>query len=268
MKKLSEITDNSLTRDFYTPLNEAIAVINERRQNTELIKSVSEYLNHDIPPHFDQKAPVLYLSRHIATPNYEALHFIELGLQYNLPLIIGQDKKGKFVSHNELKRSLGKLPVTKGMSRRQDEIVENFTIIDFSHVQGKPFADIKTRHGIEIVTFHNNLFNYIYPNKVEIAEESEWIDRNCRGDLLEHYKHMLALLCVHGIMFESYPDYEKDFVNTILRPAMEDVEQKIGCKPLIVELVPSEMEMTKNWNGYPSILYQFIKNDIEGTICE
>ncbi len=254
------------TRSIFTPLDEAVLEIRKRRENPELIKRVHEYLNGDIPKHFDREEPILYLSRHIATPNYESLRFVELGKPHNLPLVIGQDSKGKFVSHNEIKRPFGKMPVNKGFTRRLDEIIENFTVVDFSQAQGKSFNEIKTKHGADLIAFHNDLFAKIYPTEVEVADESDWIDRNHRHDLLEQYKRMLALMCTQGIMLESYPESEQELVETILMPAIADVEKEIGCKPLIAEHIDPELELTRNWNGYPSVLYQYIKRDIEGEV--
>ncbi len=257
------------SKDFFTPLEEAIFEAKRRREDPELMKRVRAYLNDDIPAHFDRSEPILYLSRHIATPNYEALRFVEIGKPYNLPMVIGQDRKGKFVSHNELKRSLGKLPVTKGVSRRQDEIVENFTVLDFATSQGKPFHELKTNHGKDLVEFHNSFFQYIYPKEVEIADEADWIDRNHRDNIVEQYKKMLALTTIFGVMFESYPDNEQHLVTSAVAPAFEEVTKAIGVRPLIVEHISPELELTRDWNGYPSVLYQFIKGDIDGNaICE
>jgi hypothetical protein len=256
-------------KDFFTPIEEAIYEAKKRREGSELVEHVNRFLNNDIPVHFNREVPVLYLSRHIATPNYEALRFVEIGKPHGLPLVIGQDKKGKFVSHNELKRALGKLPVTKGISKHLDDITENFTVIDFMHAQGKPFEEITTKHGKNIVEFHNSFFKYIYPNEVEIIEESDWIDRNSRDELYEQYRKMLALTITHAVMFESFPETERDIVENVFGPAFDSVFKEFGVKPLVVEHIDEELEMTKDWNGYPSVLYQFIKNDIEGNnICE
>jgi len=255
-------------RDFFTPLEEAVVEVQRRRGDKELMQKVHEYLQGDIPAHFNREQPILYMARHIATPNYEAMRFVELGKPFGLPMVISQDKKGKFVSHNDLKRSLGKMPVTKGLSRRQDEIVENFTILDFTQAQGKPFNEIRTRHGKDLVEFHNSFFQHIYHTEIEIVDESAWIDRNHRDNLKEQYKKMLALMIVHGVMLESYMEKELDVVQSAVGPAFEEVTSELGYKPLIAEHIDENLELTRDWNGYPSVLYQFIRQDIDGTICE
>jgi hypothetical protein len=262
-------SDKYILNEIFTPLEEAIFEIARRREDSSLINKVHEYLEGDIPDHFNKNTPILYLSRHVATPNYEALRFVEIGKPFGLPLVIGQDTKGKFVSHNDLKKALGKMPVTKGVSRRQDEIIENFTIIDFKDAQGKPFNEIVTKHGKNFVEFHNSFFQHIYTNDIEIADETSWIDRNYRDDLKEQYKRLFALTIAHAVMFESYPDNEYNIVESVIAPAFAEVTDRFGIRPLIVEHISPELELTRDWNGYPSILYQFIKNDIEGKdICE
>jgi hypothetical protein len=251
-------------KEIFTPLKEAVIEIKRRQSDKNLFKKVEDYLNGDVPFHFAQSEPIFYLSRHIATPNYEALRFIELTKPFGLPVVIGQDTKGLFVPHNELKRSLGKLPVTKGVSRNLDEIVEHFTIFDFSEHQGKPFSEISTKFAVKLIEYHNELFRKIYPEEMNIVDEAEWIDRNHRDNLVEQYKKLLSLLIVHGVMLESYPPNEVDFVSNVLKPAFKEVSELFGVNPLIVEHIDSKLEETRNWNGYPSVLYQFIKDDTSG----
>ena len=247
---------------IFTPLEEAVEEIKKRNQDSHLRKKVEDFLNGDIPEHFNQEQPIFYLSRHVATPNYEALRCVELAKPFDLPLVIGQDSKGKFVSNNVLKRAAAKLPITTGFTHEQDEIIEYVTIVDFAKYQGLPLSEIVTKNGANFVTYHNQLFTHIYPEDVSIAEEADWVDRNHRDDIAKQYEKMVALLCVHGIMLESYPEEETLFVREVLEPAMKKVEETIGVKPLIVEHIDDDLEVTRDWNGYPSVLYKIIKDSI------
>lgn len=257
-----ENRNTRLSDALLTPKKQAIEEIKKRRKNKELVKKVNDFLGGDIPAHFNQEEPILYLSRHLATPNYEALKFIEIGRPLGLPLVIGQDTKGIFVGNNEIKRGLGKLAVTKGVSRNLDEIIEYFTLVDFSTEQGKPLCEVKTKTGTPLIELHTRLLREIYPNIVKICDESDWIDRNHRNNLVKQYENMLALMTVYGVMFETYTESETNFVKNILKPSFENIEQKIGVRPLIVELISDEIEMTRNWESYPSVLYQFIKEEM------
>lgn len=246
---------------IFTPLDDAIEEINVRRSNPDLFKAVEEYLNGDVPAHFKPNTPILYLCRHIATPNFEALRFVEIGQGCKLPLVIGEDPKGIFYANNPLKRSLGKLPVVKGIARNYDEIIENFTVVNFPDAEGKSFSEITTLTNTNLVSLHHNLFEQIYPRGIHIADESSWIDRNFRDNLLEQYKRTLSLLVVHGIMFESYTTEEKGLVEEILLPAFEFVKSTFGHKPLIHELISKELDAQRNWNEYPSVLYRFLADE-------
>jgi len=249
-------------QDYFTPLDEAVLEIKKRRTDQELLAKVHNYLSGDIPPHFSNQAPVGYLCRHIATPNYETLRFIELAKSVNLPILIGEDPSDLLVGNNRLKRALGKMTVTKGVTRTGEEIFEHFTIINFSETQGQPLRDIFTHSREPLRAFHSRLLTEIYPSGVIVADESTWIDRKGRGELLLHYQQLLSLFLVHGIMFEWFEADETDFEQTIFQPAFTYVKEHFGYKPLIVELVPPALATARNWNSYPSTLYQFIKQSL------
>ena len=63
---------------IFTPLAEAVAEIQRRREHTDLMQRVEDFLQGDIPEYLRSPAPVLYLARHVATPNLETLRFVEL----------------------------------------------------------------------------------------------------------------------------------------------------------------------------------------------
>lgn len=108
--------------------------------------------------------------------------------------------------------------------------------------------------GENLVDFHTRLFSTLSSVEPHIVDDSEWIDRNDRGDLLAHYKKFLALFIAHGVLFEDYVIEDKDeehFVREILGPAFSYVEEKFGVKPLITQLVPSSVESVRFWLSYP-----------------
>lgn len=252
----------NVTRRFYTPIPDAIEEVYRRQKDHNLKARVLEYLNHDIPEYF-RASPILYLSRHVATPNYETLRFIELAKPHHMPIVIGQDVKDIFVSNNSLKKALGKMPVVKYITSDNREVIENFTIINFDVAQGKQLQTINTTFGQNLIEFHNYLFKVIYPEEILMADDSEWIGRHHRGNLLEHYKKTLALLIVHGVMFENYELEDHGFVENILAPSFDFVNAHFGVRPLICDLVPAEIAHVRNWDSYPSVLYKTIKNSLD-----
>ena len=252
-------TDRLITELFCPSIEDAVNEIECRRNNPALVKKVEEYLQGNIPEHFSRSEPIFYLSRHLATPNYEVAHVIEMTESYKYDLIVGEDHKGIFVANNELKISLGKLPIFQGVSKSGEEIIENVTVIDFATSQGKPMDEIVTKFGEGLPEFHKQIFESVYPKVPEIMDESDWIDRNQRSNILEHYKKMLALQCVHGVMLESYVPNELQFVKEVVSPAFKAIESEIGVRPLIVEHISPELEITRNWNSYPPSVYGYIK---------
>lgn len=250
--------------ELLTPLNIAIQEIECRRKNKELVAKVEKYLDNDIPEYFKRSRPTLYLARHVASPNFETLRFIELAKPYALPMVVGQDTSDKFVANNSLKKSLGKMPIVRCISADHREQIEYFSVTNFENAQGKQLKDIKTVFEIPLVAFHNNLLSEVYPHAVELYDDAPWIDRNHRGNLLEHYKKFLALFIVHGVMFEYYPEEDSLLVDTILKPAAEFVAKEFGVAPLITNLVDDSIVHIRDWTSYPSIFYSQIKNACKG----
>lgn len=254
MKISDEYINNfSKERLFLTPLEDALKELRRRGKDPSLRYQIERYLDDDIPHYFKNES-IGYLARHVATPNFETIHFLNVCNQNNLPAFIGQDSGDIFVSSNPLKKALGKLAIHS--SERQDDPLFIYnTVVDFNTTQGKHFRDIETIWGESLIQFHNNLFSHFYKNTINIFDDSSWIDRHDRNDIREHYKKFLSLLVVHGVMFEYYlkdDPHELMFVKEVLIPAFIFVEKKFGHRPLIVSLVRDGDE-NKDWYGYPSL---------------
>lgn len=251
--------------DLITPLHEAVEEIRRRNSDPELRRRVEEYLKGDIPEHFSSP-PVLYLARHVATPNFETLCFLHLVEPLELKTVIGQDLKDKFVPKNQLKKALGKLSVSTGMSKVDGVFVEQFEnvrIVDFNKHSGEQFHTIETEWGEKLSDFHKRLFSELTKREVVVVDDSDWIDRQHRGKLLAHYKKFLALFIVHGILFEDYAvddAEERKFVRRVLRPAFRHIEKTFGHKPLIAQLTPTSVESAGYWISYPTQALQVLKN--------
>ena len=241
---------------FLTPYPIALEEIRRRATDAALRQKVEEYLGGDIPEYMGQD-PVLYLARHVATPNFETLRFLHLLEPLGLPIVVSQDTKDMFTSANMLKRFLGKMPVCIRITQKNgvaNELFQHKTIIDFAQAQGKPMSEVETIWGEKLVAFHNRLFGRLANGSVKITDDAAWIDRNGRGDLLAHYKRFLALFIVHGVLFEDYlvEDSEEEyFIREILEPAFTFVEKTFGVRPLITQLTPSSVESVKFWLSYP-----------------
>lgn len=249
------------------PPFDAVQELKKRQQDPMLRKKVEEYLHGDIPEYF-QDGPVLYLARHIATPNFETLRFKHLMEPLGMKTVVGQDSKDFFVSSNQAKRALCKLSICRGVSQKDgilNERFENISIIDFNSADGKRFDDIMTLWGEKLIGFHARLFSKFMSGKIKNPDDAEWIDRHHRGDLFAHYKKFLALFITHGILFEDYvmeDKHEIHFVKHVLRPACRFIEQYFGYRPLIVPLVPKTFESSRFWTSYPEEVLRVIHDSM------
>jgi len=241
--------------DLLTPFPEVVEELNRRASDEKLRASVESYLGN-LPPYF-KEGNVLYLARHVATPNFETLRFIHLVETLGMQVVIGQDTKDKFVPHNPLKRALGRLPVCLGITKKDGthgERYQKVTIVDFNTANGKPFSSIRTLWGEGLIDFHTKLLKTVASGAVRIEDDADWIDGTHRGSLIDHYKKFLALFLVHGVLFEDYlveDKHEGRFVREVLRPAFDFVEKKFGCRPLITQLTPTSVESADYWMSYP-----------------
>ncbi len=235
---------------------EAAEELRRRGDDPNLKRRVEEYLNGDIPPYFAD-GPILYLSRYIATPNFETIRFTHLTEPLGMKVVVGQDSRDIFVTQNEVKRALCKLPLCIRVTQKSGECFEQIryeSITDLNYANGKRFGDIQTHWGEPLMDFHKRLLSSVIKIDLQTPDDADWIDRNHRGDLLAHYKKLLALFVAHGIFFEDYileDKHEADFVDRILRPAFEHVTEVFGCAPIIAQLVPKSLESNTFWISYP-----------------
>ena len=137
-----------------TPLRKAVGQIEARNKDEGLRKEVSDFLGGDVPPHFEAENPIFYLSRYLATPDYETLYYYKLVGPYSWPVVIGEDKTDKFTGQSSLKRNLMKLPIVEGVSKNGAGILKYENIADFSENQGKKISEISLRNGQPLISFH------------------------------------------------------------------------------------------------------------------
>lgn len=247
----------------------AVEELEKRRKDPELQRKVEEYLAGDIPEYF-KDGPILYLARHIVTPNFETLRFVSLMNQLGLKTVVSQDSKGMFVPYNQIKKALCKLPVCRGLSQKGNilnEQYQNVTIVDFNTADGKSFSEIKTIWGEKLIDFHTRLLSKLMRENIESPDDAEWIDRHHRENLLEHYKELLSLFVVHGIFFENYDmkdEHEVYFVKNILRPAFDFVEKRFGYRPIIVQVFPTTFESNRYWISYPKKVLDIVRESMRG----
>ena len=243
----------------YTPLSEAIKILEERQKDKKLMAKVEELLNGDIPEVLKNKKCGV-LSRQVATFNFESKRFISLSVENNLKPIFFEYHRDKFAPENEFKYSLGKINIHNGFGKKGGKKNEQKTIINFNDYNGKKIIDIHTKWGEPLINFHNKLFSeYKSIFDVQFFEGSDWYKRNGLSPL-EYYKKFILFFVLNGILFENFfpKGVESNFTKEIILPAIEYVFSTTGFKPLIVPIEPIDIEMDEYWYYYSNSVKDII----------
>jgi len=245
---------NIFNQIVYTPLSEALRLLDERRKDPEFMAKVENILKGDIPE-FLKENKCGILGRHIATPNHESRRFISIAKEHNLRPVFFEYLDDKFTSGNSFKHSLGQLHVQKEHPRHSHQHSEKITIIDFNIHNGKKLREVKTLWSESLVDFHKKLFtahNY-HADDLYVYDGSDWFKNNGGHKAVNFYSNFLSLFTCYGILFENFltsKDTEGNFTKDIVLPAIEKVMNITGVKPLIVPLEPLEMEADDFWLHY------------------
>lgn len=260
---MNQVNDNK-HYPFFSVID-AATEIKKRHENKELRSAVENYLQGDIPEYF-KVGPVYYLPRHVATPNHETIRFVNALGGDGSKIVIGQDSGDKLVSKNPLKRALGKLQFFRNTNDLNAEVPSGVRkVIDFGKYDGKKIHEIKTLWGESLMDFHNRLFYEIVPAYVVLVDDANWINRNGRGDIKEHYIKLLALSLAHGVFFEDLlcanPD-DAYFVEEVILPACKELKQRFGFDPLIVDLGQSFTGHNQFWYSYPDVVNELIDKSL------
>lgn len=150
----------------------------------------------------------------------------------------------RFLSRNESKYSLGKLHFAKGINKKGDQIIETLAVVDFNGIDHKLLSEVKTLWGQGMVDFHHELLFKTHPEFQEnIFDLSNWL-KNLGGNSKSYYKKFLSLFLKDAVLFENFllESDERNFTNTVVMPAIKEIAQESGYKPLIVALEPTELE--------------------------
>jgi len=248
------LSDRSLFNQVvYTPLSEALALLEARKNDMELRKKVTALLKDDIPEMFKGEKKCAVQFRQIATPNVDGRNFLALAESANLQPVFFEYHEDKFSSNNNFKHSLGQLRLHHGMSKNGDFRMEKVTVVDFNKHGGDKLKDVATLWAEPLIDFHRRLFDVhsIDTSNICFYEASNWFKRN--GEKAMHYySNFFLLFTCYGILFENFltNGEEGEFSKNIVLPAIERVMQETGVKPLIVPIPPMDMEEEDYWISY------------------
>jgi hypothetical protein len=234
----------------YTPMSEALRLLDERRKDPELMAKVEKLLKGDIPEILKSKKCAV-LGRQIATPNHETRMFITLAKENHLFPVFFEYHEDKFSSRNEYKHSLGQLHIPQKKGKKDDSNVERITIVDFNKHGSKKLREVKTLWGEPLIDFHRKLFTVYGYNTADFLffNASDWYKNN-GGQPVNYYVSLFLLFTCFGICFENFltsKGSEGEFTRDIVLPAMEKVIELTGVKPLITPIGPLEIESDTLW---------------------
>ncbi|MDO8659915.1 MAG: hypothetical protein Q7K54_04960 [Candidatus Parcubacteria bacterium] len=252
---------NIFNQIVYTPLSEALRLLDERRKDPELMAKVEKLLKGDIPEILKNKRCGI-MARQLATPNHENRKFISLAKENNLYPVFFEYYDDKFTSNNKYKHSLGKLHIQNGKDNKGNEIIENFTIVDFNKYNGSKLQEVKTIWGESLIDFHKKLFSIHDIHDVHFFNENDWYKKDTKEKPDEFYLKFFLLNTCFGILFENFltsKDTEGDFTKNVVLPTIEKVMDLTGVKPLIVTIETVDLETDNFWYHHLSIVKNSIK---------
>ncbi len=232
------ITAESL-HNFYTPMKEAVEELRRRRESKELQSLILPQINHTPEMEVIFGKPHFVMFRQVLTPLIESWLWLDMAEKYGLSPIMFEYYSDKFVSAgNQFKRSLGKLPIHQFTDRTGREIFEYRTVMDFNAHTGHPIKNVTTLNGRKLTEFHHELFHSIFgvdPETVSF-DASHWFKQFTSSK--EYYIPFLKLFVRDGILYETFVtnEAEREFFDTVVLPAFNQVIHDTGHKPLVVSI--------------------------------
>ncbi len=255
------IADRKLfNKTVYTPMSEALRILDERRKNPELMAKVEKLLDGHIPEILKSKKCGI-IARQLTTPNHENRMFIRLAKENGLYPVFFEYHDDKFTSNNKFKHSLGQLHIQNGKNKNDKDILETINIIDFNKYNGKKLHEIKTTWGESLVDFHHKLFTAHNISDIYFFNENDWYTKPRNEKPSDFYIKFFLLNTCFGIIFENFlttKDSEGAFTKEIILPAIEKVINLTGVRPLIVPIEPLDIETDDLWYHHLPLIKELI----------
>lgn len=245
----------------YTPLSEALRLLDERSKDKEFLVKIEKLLKGDIPEIFRNKRCGI-IARQLATPNFENRRFISLAKESGLHPVFLEYFDDKFTSNNKYKHSLGQLQIQNKKDKNNQECIEKITIVDFNKSNGKKLKEVETLWGESLVNFHKNLFDLYNLKDFSCVEETSWYVKKDEKPI-EFYSNFFLLVTCFGILFENFlfskNEAESNFTKNVILPALENVINLTGVKPLIVPVEAIDLETDDFWYYHLPVVKKSIK---------
>lgn len=240
----------SVVDRLYTPIEEAVAELDRRRQKP------IECGNDEFRARLEER-PYAVLARYVQTPNLETERFVALARSVGLTPLVTESYEDKFVSGNSLKRALARMPIIASIDYRGRPVVRKVTVADIQASDGHRLSEVATLWGQALIDFHHELVRGSpLVAGIERYDTSAWSRRHGR-QARDYYTELLSVY-TRAVLFETFllSDEERAFTTGVVIPAFDSVCRRTGLRPLICRLDPPEQEGDRCWLCYPSGMHK------------
>ncbi len=237
--------------------DEARSALRERWNNADLKKAIEDELGEHFMSQFSIERPRGVFFPEICTPS-NGFPLFYYGAMYvgTEPLVL-EFHEDIFVNCNKEKKGLGKLRV-----ELEDGSRATINIMAFHENEKRKMGECTLKTGEKMVEFHHRLLK-IYDASIELFDHSGWFKQF--GRAADYYYHFLLHFVSHGVLFETFQsaeeeEYEDVFTQTVVLPAMRQIEERFGLKPLVVRLYPANQTAEEDfyWWCYPPKVNDYI----------
>jgi hypothetical protein len=239
---------------LYTPLDEALAQLHQRRVNANLRATVAEF-HRAKPPTFLRNELCAFFVRYIVSPSREFEHFVSTVRASGLPPHCIEFTEDLFSPRNP-----DKCRLCRPLFEVRPNHFSSLRILP-PRAERRRLCDLLVTNGMTLPAFHRVLLQQAFPEfEHHVQDFSQWFSTACREQ--HYYLRYLALFICDGILFENFladdPE-ELHFVRERVLPSFAKAIELFGVKPLIVPLLPCETECDERWRSYRGDLYDFAK---------
>ena len=245
---------------FYTPLDEALELLRERRADDKLRAVVKDF-HRAHPPDFLPDVPCAFWTRHISTPNHEFELFVSTVSTTSLQPLCVEYGDDIFVARNRDKYHL-----CRPFFEVRPNHFRGLPIMKDFGFDGRRLCDFSLANGMSLPSFHHALLRCAVPGfERHLRDYSPWFSSMRRNG--EAYLRYLALFICDGILFENFlPDdsEERRFVREKVMPCFAKALEIFGINPLIVRLLPRETENDEYWRAHSGALHPVALNLMRG----
>lgn len=253
---------NIFNQIVYTPLSDALRLLEERKKDPELTQKIKDLLKNRIPEILIKNNCAIS-ARQLATPNWENRRFISISKENGLKPVFFEYYEDKLTSNNKYKHSLGHIHIGNSVNKKGEDIVEKISIVDFNVYNGKKIKEVHTRWGDKLVDFHRNLFDLYGIGDIYFFNENDWYEKPKNETPKDFYYNFFVLMTCYGILFENFivsDDSEGLFTKEVILPTLDKVINDTGVKPLIVPVDSLETEVSDFWYYHEDIIKKIISN--------